>query len=126
MKLFNVLAVFLTLFYVFGFFLIAYNYAFYPSYLSYKVDCNIENINDNGEYIQAGSFQAVNSTYQEIILYSEDKAILKHEYIHYIEYLSGRLGDCSMPFRIYENELEAYIGMYLPDKIYQFIYGNFE
>lgn len=113
--------------------LLLYFYIFRPAYYSYEFVCNPNGpeIIESKGYTPAGqTMQTVNGSNTTIkISFSEnltlDKSIVKHECVHYIQYLKGLPGGECHPFIYkYMSEIEAYSGELLPDSIYNIVYGD--
>lgn len=68
-----------------------------------------------------------NETGEDIIikeLFFDDIGTRKHEHCHEVQYHQNRLyTSCRTPVKVF-NELECYSSEYLPDIVYNLIYGN--
>ena len=120
-----------------GTLLFVFNWIFfniiYPAHLSYKNSCFPERTAlENPELRVLGrvSYQIINNTKnitKEIFIEEEDehfKKTNKHECIHINQAMQNRLyTSCRTPIKII-NEIEAYTFSYLPDFIFNPIYGK--
>ena len=79
----------------------------------------------NKNYIINGETNSFKNGTIIVNLYSPNKEVLKHEIIHVKQIKQKRLYGCQYNgFLRYINELEAYIGMKLPDNIHEKIYST--
>jgi len=99
-----------------------YKYIFYPAYLSVEFVCgerSLEKLQEEG-YTLGGVFNVESGN---ITLYGEiDPMTLKHENVHRIQSQENRLDNCSHQVKFFFDEVEAYVGQYLPDSIYGAVY----
>lgn len=84
----------------------------YPSYISYKANCDLE-FRENKTYIISGIFYDGNITICEEEGTKEYRRALLHEETHLRQQQEGRLYNCSKPIGVYINEVEAYLSEYI-------------
>lgn len=114
---------------IFIFFSVFASRVFYPAYLSYKIACD-KDFFERNKYLIGASFDHKEQT---ITIYQcenqtdmEMSRLLKHEFIHSYQQDKDRLYSCEKPTGVFFNEIEAYIGENLPNKIFIYIYEPYE
>lgn len=102
-----------------------WNDTLYRSYLSVSWECNPQfSFTENApNYFLAGTF---NSSSNEIVTYTPDESILKHEIVHYVQQKEHRAYfSCAFIIPLYLNEVEAYLGEKMSNEKFIEKYGNF-
>ena len=112
-------------------FLVLYGPILQPSYFSVVSMCDSDGEDILREHNMTLAGQTT-VTYNEtgienisVILYYNDTAIRKHEFVHVVQAKQNRLFGCNNQIFMYICEMEAYTMQRLPDNIFEMIYGEF-
>ncbi|MEK6879859.1 MAG: hypothetical protein AABY22_09645 [Nanoarchaeota archaeon] len=120
---FLIIFVFMVKFIVKDIFLSSYNSLVYNCQLQNRTEFLEENNLSLGGLTTVKFSPSGNVTNITIQLFTTDKKILKHEWVHVRQVLQRRSNSCQNLIGVYINEVEANFAEYLPDNIYNRIYG---